>query len=75
VGSLLHLARAEALRALGRTNDANGAITHARDRVLRIAATLDGDPVLRESYLAGITSNARTLELARAWLLPSPVVA
>jgi tetratricopeptide (TPR) repeat protein len=75
VGSLLHLARAEALRALGRTDDANGAITHARDRVLRIAATLDGDPVLRESYLAGITSNARTLELARAWLLPSPVVA
>jgi hypothetical protein len=68
VGSLLRLVRAEALRALGRTDDADVSIRDARDRVLRIAATLEGEPELRRSYLANIDANARTLELAREWL-------
>jgi hypothetical protein len=67
-GSMLRLARAEALHALGRTDDAHAAIREARDRVLRIAATLDGDPELRASYLINIVANARTLKLAGEWL-------
>lgn len=40
VESILHLARAEALHALGRTPDAHAAIGAAGDRILEIAATL-----------------------------------
>jgi eukaryotic-like serine/threonine-protein kinase len=64
----LRLCRAEALQALGRIDDAHKAIREARDRVLRCAATLDGDRELRESFLINVIANARTLELAREWL-------
>ena len=67
-GSSLYLARAEALYSLGRLDEARAAIGEARDRVLRIAGTLDGEPELRESYLTEIDANARTLLLASEWL-------
>jgi hypothetical protein len=67
-GSILRLARAEALCALGRTDDAHAAIREARDRIVRIAATLDDDPALRTSYLTDVVVNARTLQLADEWL-------
>jgi hypothetical protein len=70
-GSTLRLARAEALHALGRTGDARIAIREARDVVLHTAATLDGDPELRDSYLNTIHAHARTLQLARKWLSES----
>jgi hypothetical protein len=59
--------RAEALHALGKSEDARAAIGEARDRILRIAATLS-DAELHESYMTNITANARTLELATEWL-------
>ncbi len=65
--SKLNLVRAEALRTLGRTQDAADAIREARERILGIAATLD-DPGLRASYVTKVAANARTLQLAREWL-------
>jgi hypothetical protein len=70
--SFLYLMRAEALQALGRTADARTAIRDARDHILRIAATLDGDPELRTSFLTQIDTNERTLDLARQWLGDGP---
>jgi tetratricopeptide (TPR) repeat protein len=67
-GSILRLARAEALSSLGRADEARAALREARDRVLRIAATLEADPDLRRSYLTNIGANARTLDLAAQWL-------
>jgi tetratricopeptide (TPR) repeat protein len=67
IEAALHLARAEALHALGQTPDAHAAIREARDRILRIAATLD-ELELRESYVTNVDANARTLKLAREWL-------
>jgi hypothetical protein len=64
--SLLHVARAEALHALGRTSDAHAAIREARDRIRGIAATLEPDD--RTSWLTNVNSNARTLALAKEWL-------
>jgi len=62
----LSLTRAEALAALGRTDDARAAFRQARERVLRIAASLDaGD---RASYLTNVEANVRTLALAKEWL-------
>ncbi len=66
--SSLHLTRAEALHALGRTNDANEAIRQARERILRIANTLNDHPDLRESFLTAVAANTRTLELSKSWL-------
>jgi hypothetical protein len=68
LGSLLRLLHAEALHDLGHTEAARVAIREARDRVLRISATLDDEPMLRESYLADIDANARTLKRASEWL-------
>jgi serine/threonine protein kinase/tetratricopeptide (TPR) repeat protein len=62
----LRLARAEALHALGRTQDARGALREERDRVLRTAATLEEDD--RTSYLLNVDANVRTLALAKEWL-------
>ena len=67
-GSMLRLARAEALHALGRADEAREAIREARHRLLHVAATLDGDPALRESYLTNIGVSVRTLDLATEWL-------
>jgi hypothetical protein len=54
------------LQALGRTEDARAALGEARERVLRIASTLDADD--RASYLANVDANVRTLALATEWL-------
>jgi eukaryotic-like serine/threonine-protein kinase len=62
----LRLARAEALQALGRTEDACTALLEARDQVLRIAAALEVDD--RPFYLANVEANVRTLTLAKEWL-------
>jgi hypothetical protein len=64
--SILQLARAEALRAVGRSAEALAAIREARDRIRNVAATLD-DAGQRESYLTNVDANARTLQLAREW--------
>jgi hypothetical protein len=62
----LGLTRAEALQVVGRIEDARVAVRVARDRVLRIAATLD--PEDRASYLYNVDANVRTLALAKEWL-------
>jgi hypothetical protein len=72
-GSVLRLLRAEALHALGRTDEARLAIQEARDRIGRIADTLKGEPELRESYLSRVVVHARTLSLATAWLTETAV--
>jgi hypothetical protein len=66
IDSILPLARAQALRAIGRTGDAQAAVREARDRILSIAATIN-DAKLRESYVTHVDANARTLKLAREW--------
>jgi hypothetical protein len=65
--TILHLVRAQAMHALGKTDQARAAIRDARDRVLRLAATLD-EPAVRARCLANIDANVRTLSLAREWL-------
>jgi len=73
-GSILRLARAEALHALGRAPEAHAALREALDRIHRIAATFD-DPTLRASYLSNIDANARTVRLAHDWLGREPASA
>jgi tetratricopeptide (TPR) repeat protein len=65
-GSVIYLTRAEALRDLGMTEEADAALREARDRIVRIAATLEGDPGLRRAYLEDVEVNARTMALASA---------
>jgi hypothetical protein len=67
LGSVLRLARAEALHALGNRADAHRAIREGRDRILAVAATLE-EMGLSRSYLTNVRANSRTLALARAWL-------
>jgi len=67
--ALVRLVHAEALHAAGRLDDARTAIGAARDRLLARAADIDAP--LRESFLANVPDNARTLEHARAWLVSS----
>jgi hypothetical protein len=62
----LEQTRAEALMALGRTELAREAVRGARERVLRVAATLDERD--RGAYLNGVRPNARILALADDWL-------
>jgi len=62
-GGILHLARVDALRALGREDDARAELTRARERILRIAATLGDDASVRDAFTM-MPANARTLALA-----------
>ncbi|WP_437653043.1 protein kinase domain-containing protein [Sorangium sp. So ce1182] len=64
---LARLVLAEALFATGDLPAARAAIAHARAVLLEAAARLD-DAGRRESFLGRVEENARTLELARAWL-------
>ena len=64
--SLLMLARARALRSLGRVAEARAAIVSARDTVLQIAASITSSE-LRDSFLINIDANARAIELANTW--------
>lgn len=59
----LHLTRAEALRTIGRTDDARATIREGRDRVFRIAGSI-ADLELRASWLTNIAPNKRLLALA-----------
>ncbi|WP_437308267.1 hypothetical protein [Sorangium sp. So ce388] len=65
--ALARLVLAEALFATGDLPAARAAIAHARAVLLEAAARLD-DAGRRESFLRRVEENARTLELARAWL-------
>ena len=65
--SELRMFRAMALRALGQPDAACTAIREARERILRIAATLDESP-MRTAYLRDFEPNVRTLRLAQEWL-------
>jgi ATP/maltotriose-dependent transcriptional regulator MalT len=65
--ALARLMVAEALSATGDAEAARAAIADARDRLVATAARID-DPRLRDSFLHNVSENARTLELARAWL-------
>jgi hypothetical protein len=67
-GSVLRLARAEALHALGRLDAAKEAIGDARERVLAAGATLDDDATLRRSYMAEVDANRRIVALSLEWL-------
>ena len=65
--SLVRLVWAEALHANGRLDEARVALGVARDRLVERARKI-GDPAVRRSFLERVPENARTLELARAWL-------
>ncbi|MBI3203905.1 MAG: protein kinase [Myxococcales bacterium] len=64
---LIRLVFAEALHAVGRVDDARQAIARARARVAETAAKIQ-DATHRRSFLERVPENARTLELAGAWL-------
>jgi hypothetical protein len=66
-GAFVRLARAEALHATGATDAARAAIADARARLSAIADKIP-DLEYRRSFLEGVPENARTLDLARAWL-------
>jgi hypothetical protein len=66
-GAFIRLARAEALHAAGALDAARAAISDARARLAVTAAKI-AEPEYRTSFLEGVPENARTLELARAWL-------
>jgi tetratricopeptide (TPR) repeat protein/predicted Ser/Thr protein kinase len=65
--STIRLAFAEVVRAAGETEAARDAIRAARDRLLTRAAKFRS-PARRDVFLRNVPENARTLELARAWL-------
>jgi tetratricopeptide (TPR) repeat protein len=65
--SILHVAHAEALHALGRRQEALAAIREAKARILTIAASLD-DAATSASFMKNIDANARTLDLSTRWL-------
>ncbi len=64
--SATRLVHAEALHAVDRVEEARAALTEARGVLLARAAKIQ-DRTWRETFLARIPENARTLALARAW--------
>jgi tetratricopeptide (TPR) repeat protein len=66
--ALVRLAHAEALEAAGDHTAARAAIADARDRLLEAAACID-DAARRTTFFDSVPENARTLALARVWLL------
>jgi hypothetical protein len=69
--ALILLVCAEARLAAGETDRAVRTIADARERLLSQASRID-DAALRETFLAAVPENARTLRLAEAWLGPIP---
>jgi hypothetical protein len=63
----LLLARARALHALGRLDEARATIRDARDRVLAYAASIE-EPEIREQFPLRATYAPEILALAREWL-------
>jgi tetratricopeptide (TPR) repeat protein len=66
--SLIRLVVAEARHAAGLCSAAVAALCEARDRLLNRASRIQ-DPDWRESFLANLPENARTLDLVRQWNL------
>jgi hypothetical protein len=66
-GMFVRLVHAEALHATGAEDAARRAIGLARTHLLNIAGRI-ADPDYRRSFLKNVPENARTIELARAWL-------
>jgi tetratricopeptide (TPR) repeat protein len=64
--SILRLAHAEVLFALGRTADARAAIEDARRRIIRVASAFT-EAQHRRAYEESIPENARALSLAAEW--------
>jgi hypothetical protein len=64
---VVRLVYAEALSVCGRGAEAAQAIAEARDRLLARAEKIS-DGAFRAHFLERAVDNARTLELARAWL-------
>ena len=64
--SLLRLAHAECLHAVGAVAPARGAIRAAREQLLLRAARI-AEPTYRQRFLERIPENARTLALALEW--------
>lgn len=67
--SLIRVTWAEALAAVGRTEEANAAILAAKRSLDERAQRID-DPQLRESFSTRLPENARIAQLARQWLVP-----
>jgi tetratricopeptide (TPR) repeat protein/predicted Ser/Thr protein kinase len=65
--SFIRLAHAEVLRAAGEVEASREAIRAARERLLARAGHFRRE-ALRDQFLRAVPENARTLELARAWL-------
>jgi tetratricopeptide (TPR) repeat protein len=63
----VRLEHAEALAAAGRDDEAHQALGEARQILRGVADSID-EPAWREAFLTRIVENARTLQLARAWL-------
>src|SRR5205085_9766267 len=63
----LGLLRVEALLALGDEEAARAELRAVRERILRLAATLDGEPAAREQFFK-LEPNVRTLALAQELL-------
>jgi hypothetical protein len=66
-GAFVRLVHAEALHATGAHDTARRTIAEARTHLLDIASRI-ANPGFRQSFLENVPENARTLELARAWL-------
>jgi eukaryotic-like serine/threonine-protein kinase len=69
--SLVRLMSAETRMAMG---DRRGALTALRSAVQRLMDRAERitDPRVRVNFLLGVTDNARTFELARAWEFATP---
>jgi tetratricopeptide (TPR) repeat protein len=63
----VRLVHAEALHAVGREDEARVAVARARARLLVRAAAIE-DAALKQSFLAEVDVNRRTMERARAWV-------
>jgi eukaryotic-like serine/threonine-protein kinase len=70
-GAFVRLAHAEALEATGDHEAACRAIADARARLREISGRIP-EPPFQRSFLEDVPENARTLELARAWLGEAP---
>jgi hypothetical protein len=70
-GAFVRLAQAEALEATGAREAACRVIAEARARLREIADRIP-DPAYRRSFFEDVPENARTIELAHAWLGEAP---
>jgi eukaryotic-like serine/threonine-protein kinase len=62
----VRLVHAEALQAVGRVDEARASILRAKERLLERAAKIS-DGRMRQSFLANVAENARTMKRAKEW--------